>query len=380
MKVNVYKPSFKGHDSCELKGVLVTDKTCAQAIKKALENCQDSFNVYTPNISSSSVKKEYLDLMFKNALMWAQDYFTFLRKPYDVVLTDNSRLPLQKVLKETASGIKQNLGIKGVPTDPHLRGGNFYICEKNGQKEMLLSSGQKIYPLDFIRELYSVDKIVELPRLDYHLDLFIRPIGDGNVLVSDYSLTIQGLKDGIARINSYIKNNLLDKEEIQVFQKAVDNLQQAVVVFEKNIENDSYAPQKKLPMLINRLKFAGYNPIKVPGVYYDVQVSDDFKSTSGIGAGRGTVNIYKNNFLNAIAAKKDGKVVYITNSPLLDKSLGITSEIEKKTGFSTKNMFLESIEPYIQKENVFFIDEKITKKLFSYTGGIHCTASEIPEI
>lgn len=89
------------------------------------------------------------------------------------------------------------------------------------------------------------------------------------------------------------------------------------------------------------------------------------------------VNFYENNFINAIVTKKDGKLVYITNASLLDKKLGITPEIEAKTGFSTRSVFIESVAPYIDKENIHFIDEKTTEKLFKYTGGIHCTAAEI---
>lgn len=90
------------------------------------------------------------------------------------------------------------------------------------------------------------------------------------------------------------------------------------------------------------------------------------------------VKKYKNNFLNAIAAKQNGKLIYITNAPLLDKKLGITPEIEEKTGFSTKKLFVDSVAPYIDKENIHFIDEKTTEKLFDIMGGIHCTAAEMP--
>ena len=92
-------------------------------------------------------------------------------------------------------------------------------------------------------------------------------------------------------------------------------------------------------------------------------------------------SFYENNFINAIAYKKnDGKIGYITNASLLDKTLDITPEIEQKTGFSTKNMFIESVAPYIDKENIYFVDEKLTQKLFKNMGGIHCAASEIPVV
>ena len=92
-------------------------------------------------------------------------------------------------------------------------------------------------------------------------------------------------------------------------------------------------------------------------------------------------SFYENNFINAIAYKKhDGKIGYITNASLLDKTLDITPEIEQKTGFSTKNMFIESVAPYIDKENIYFIDEKLTKNLFKSMGAIHCSAAEIPVV
>ena len=89
------------------------------------------------------------------------------------------------------------------------------------------------------------------------------------------------------------------------------------------------------------------------------------------------VNDYFNNFTNAIVHKKDGELHYITNAPLLDTHLGITPEIEELTGFSTKNLFIESIEPFVKRENVHFIDEKTTNKLFDLCGGIHCSVAEV---
>lgn len=415
----INKISFKGYDARPIQGLMTTDKTSADALQKISKDT--GIEVYRPNIASKSIKKERFDLSQSNKLIWAQDYITALNHNVKAVLYDGSRDFLKRVLRATADGMEKDFGYKPVKAIPHLRGGNFFICNNNGKRELLLSENKMIYPEELCKTIFNVEKIHTIPKLDYHLDLFIRPLDNGNVLVADNEMTKQAMKQGIVKINQYIEtHNPSDKEkkELEDVIEQIDLLLQKLEITEKF---SPYKPVETTPKVIEALKNAGYNPIRIPAAYnYLTPVKDKdeekrrlnnfdqnmkelkrlahnyeghvekimdkfvelqtFKQKNNPYIGVELEYKYNNNFINAIAAQKDGKIIYITNAPLLDKELKITPEIEQKTGFSTKNMFIESVAPYIDKENIYFIDEKTTERLFNYMGGIHCTAAEIPAI
>lgn len=418
MQINNSDISFKGYDARKLKGLMFTDSKYANAVAKAIRNSDVDLDIFTPQITSKSVRKEYQFLVDKNSMIWAQDYFTFLKRPFEAVLADNTREVLQRSLKGIAGGIKNVLGTKAVPTDPHLRGGNFFICDNNGKREMLLLKDRNIYPHDFIKQLYEVENVIELPRLDYHLDLFIRPLDDGKILVSDNEMTKNALKLGIKKIDKYLAENTddVDAENLKKISNNLDLLVQKMEITEKH---DKYKPKETVHKVVDILQNAGYKPIKVPGSYYyleGIKVQDkvnelnnnfnknakavmDYASAHGNrmenfaknwiiaqkimvdndpNFGVELVNKYENNFINAIVTKQNNKLIYITNDSLFDEKYGITPEIERKIGFSTKKMFIDSIKDCVNEEDIHFIDKKSTENLFKFFGGIHCAASEIP--
>ena len=90
------------------------------------------------------------------------------------------------------------------------------------------------------------------------------------------------------------------------------------------------------------------------------------------------VHKYLNNFSNAIVTEKNNELVYITHEALLDDEIGLTDDIIKKIGFSTKQYFIDSIKDFVKPENIHFISKASTKELFKYLGGVHCIGAEIP--
>lgn len=58
--------SFKGYDARELKGLMCTDKTCADAINRTLKNSDTKIDVFTPQIASKSIRKEHVDELIQN--------------------------------------------------------------------------------------------------------------------------------------------------------------------------------------------------------------------------------------------------------------------------------------------------------------------------
>ncbi len=457
----ISQPSFSGYDARKLTGIFVTDKTCAQALKKLCDKTQ--LDVFVPNIASKSIRKEQSKLIEENKFLWAQDYLTFLNYQTKAVLFDNTRDFLKRVLRATGDGIKKDLNITPFKSEPHIRGGNFFICNNNGKKDLLISENRQIYPEELAKKLFNVDNIITLPKMDYHLDLCIRPLDNGNVLVSDINMTKAGMQNGIEKIKNYIEKNNITGKEKEELENVISNLvsqllpadrSQHLLTFSRchsknsftslcslsrifleqnninlmtekldiTLQFDKYKPQETVNKIEKILKDSGYNPIRVPANYHyldgvktkekeQTQLNnfqnnmdtlknlskndsakvramvdkfielETFKKDHDKNLGVELESFYENNFINAIAYKKhDGKIGYITNASLLDKTLDITPEIEQKTGFSTKNMFIESVAPYIDKENIYFIDEKLTKNLFKSMGAIHCSAAEIPVV
>lgn len=411
-------PSFKGYDARILKGLLVTDKAAAEALKKLAPKTE--LDVFLPSIASKSIKKERFTLSQSNELMWAQDYLTVLNHKVKAVLYDNTRDFLKRVLRATGDGMQRDFGFMPVKSAPHLRGGNFFLCNNKGRNEMLICEDKLLYPKEMFESIFNVEKIHTIPKLDYHLDLFIRPLDNGNVLVADNEKTKAALKTGIEKINKYITDNAPKEKELEELKEVVNQIESQLQNLEITEKHAPYKPVETTPKVVESLEQAGYNPIRVPANYYYLYILKDkqkekqilnkfndslklfeqisqgytkeeqaivqqymkleeFKLQNDKYLGADFVNKYENNFINAIVAKRkdDGKIVYITNAPLFDKTLGITAEIEQKTGFSTKNMFLESVAPYIEKQNIHFVDENTTKRLFNYFGGIHCSAAEI---
>ena len=86
--------------------------------------------------------------------------------------------------------------------------------------------------------------------------------------------------------------------------------------------------------------------------------------------------------MNAVVHKKnDGSLVFITNKSGLNDIYGLSKEISEKIDFDFEKMFIKSVEPYIKKENIYFVegtDNKIATLLETEGGGIHCLCNEIP--
>lgn len=421
MEINSYnKLAFTGYDARALKGVLVTDKISAEQLRKVLKDI--GLDVYTPQIASKSIKKEYHTLKETNQTVWAQDYFTILKNK--IVLYDNSREPLKRVLRACSEGLTKLLRfpLPSQKMDAHLRGGNYFICNVQGKSKLLIGENKKSFlPEKYLKAFHDSEEICPIPTLDYHIDLFVRPLNNGNILVADNELTVKSLTKLKSNYEKYLVEHNLNDVEKETYLKIIEQIYLHLEKFKITEEYDQYAPRETTEKLVTTLQEYNFNPIRVPGNYYylkpiqleqNVQEAlenfennmayiEDFGNKISPKAAAIAKNyvamqytllkltkdeigctvekFYNNNFLNAIAHQNNkGEIEYITNAALLDIDLGITPEIEAKTGLSTKNIFIESVSEYIDKKNIHFINEKLTERLFDYMGGIHCTAAEIP--
>lgn len=408
--------TFKGYDARSLKGLFVTSRECQRELSRVLRPFD--VDVFTPQIESKSVRKEFASLESQSRLLWTQDYFTFLKDK--AVLFDFSREHLQRVFRACADGIKKQMRLEPFRFNPHIRGGNFFICDVNGTKKLLINNDHVLFPDYMMKEFYDSDKICQMPKLNYHIDLFLRPLDNGNVLVADNKATVNSLNNLATKFQSYIEQNKLSEEETKSFEEIIEQIKLALMKFDITEQFDRYKPRETTEQVVDQLKQYGFNPIRVPGNYYyldkhksietakkhlsnfkaNIAHAREFSKTLSLedqkkfegwvkgqelymkdnpAFGVEFESFYNQNFVNAITFKdKNGKIVYITNAPLFDRMLGITPEIEERTGLSMRNEFIESIAPYVDRENIHFISDTLTEKLFKYTGGVHCTAAEIP--
>ena len=149
MKIQTSSQNFTGYDARPLKGLLVTDARCA----KALSNITKDLNlqILQPSIASKSVRKDFFNLSAENKLLWAQDYFTILAKR--AILFDSTRDYANRVFKAIAAGVEKSIGIKAIKSEPHLRGGNFFICEVDGKNKLLVGENRLIYSEDLFKKI-----------------------------------------------------------------------------------------------------------------------------------------------------------------------------------------------------------------------------------
>lgn len=415
LRYNSNNIEFKGYDARPLRGLFVLDKSCEGAVnqlKKLTE--KTGLDIFTPNIASKSINKEYASQAQQKHLLWCQDYLTNTRKKF--IIFDKSRDFLTRILRGVTDGMKKDLGLEPFGVPEHIRGGNFFICNNNGREELLINKLKGNYTEDVLKMAFNVERIHYIPSLDYHLDLFIRPLKDGKVLVADDSLTMKGLKTGIDKINEYLCKNNVDNNDKKILHDILDKLDEKIKFFDVTLNGSPRKPIETTEQVAKALTDAGYEPIKVPANYYileGVKTADKVKEHS-INFEKNSAelrrlaktpeelrkveeyieiqkklmsnsetfgvelnNLYSNNFVNAIVTEKDGKIIYITNASLLDKQLGITPEIENRIDFSMKKLFVDSVKPYIDKENIHFINEDTTEKLFEKFGGVHCIGAEI---
>ena len=79
--------------------------------------------------------------------------------------------------------------------------------------------------------MYSCDKMTILPQMDYHLDLFIRPLDKKRVLVADDRKTLDVLKDGFQKLHNFILT--LPAEERTKYRNAYTTFGSKISNFQK---------------------------------------------------------------------------------------------------------------------------------------------------
>ena len=297
----------------------------------------------------------------ENAIKWAQDIATVT--PNKNVLTNSTWYAL-------GEGIAKKYDKKPIYSSyHHILGGNLFYIKNGLEENLLIGMDEKLRhkgQTARMKKFFGVNKIMYVPQMDYHLDLFIRPLDNKRVLVANDDMTIKMFETGIKTFIDAAMKAKNDYKELTQIDSIIEKLLLQKKCFSDAVKNNNDRPSYK--EIAKTLTKKGFEPIPVPGrVYY--HKGEDLVQTL--------------NYMNAVVAVNDNdEMVYITNKSKLDEKFGITKEIEEKYGFSTEKYFKDAISEYIKPENIHFISgyaNSIADDLERLAGGIHCKICEIPE-
>ena len=175
MNLNFSSINFKGYDVAPLKALHI-DSWTSDAIRSELEEIGKNENI------------EIRDAF--DYYKWAQDMKMIIKKNGKPFVVANNRVD-----ENYLDQIKRKYGIDSKVNDLIATGGNTFIGKYPiGVKWMLIGVDElDTKSLDYLSQEYGIkqENIFSIPQQNYHLDMFIRPIGYPYVLVDSPALTRQ---------------------------------------------------------------------------------------------------------------------------------------------------------------------------------------------
>lgn len=287
-------------------------------------------------------------------------------------LQTNKTIPLSEEYVVTTFG-KTKESLDKMLDNTHLRGGNYFITKnKSGEDEVLIGADElKKFNEEQIQQMLKVDKIHVIPQMDKDLDMFIRPLNNGKVLIADDNMTKNAMAEGLIKIRETAQKCVArnDYASYERLRRPYNMLSMMLDAFDNVAAANKFA---KTDETANALEKAGYEVIRVPGRLYSVSQTNPDKLTP----------LY--NFMNAnVLLNNDNELVYITNDSIFDRAtLGITKDIENMTGFSMKKSFFNELGKYVNLEHAYTIagdNNAITETLLNDGKGIHSMCAEVLE-
>ena len=358
---NVESPKFAGYDARPLKGFYMGSNTHNIAMEMQKIGKREGFKVFSKLTNGTFATCEEMNpkrMIYSYDDLWAQDIWTFLPQKL-----------ITKAGQKDARPICNHFNLQLDDDKKHLSGGNMFIINM-GDKDQIFVGEDELdkFSLQEIKERYDSDFVHVLPQMDYHLDLFIRPLDEKRVLVADDSYSMKILEKGHEEFKQYIKNNWLERSTVAKI--ILRKFEETIADFQKQIDLNKLAQTEDV---VKKLKMSGITPIRVPGRIYNTNYFD----------GYGTFLTHKCNYINANVLKNnDGDIVYITNKSDIDDSLMLNSFIAGNFKFRFQDEFVKSLSPFVKPEKVYFINGDngyiSTSMLPELQGGIHCACTEIP--
>lgn len=361
--------TFTGYDARRLRALCFSHKVGGVTNELSEIGQKVGFDVFVA--SGKSLCKPQNIISFSplaNCNPWAQDIAVVT--PQNRVTAAICNHDLASLMTKKFFGLDNRAKIGITPP----AGGNLFFVDAGNNNTVLLAGENtaKINDIEKLKDFYGVKEIHFIPQMDFHLDLFIRPLDKKRVLVCDDDLTMDVLTRGKEKIKNYITKNRKGIFKQIKLNRLENNLNEKISAFEKaQFENPfkNVSTNKVCEVLEN----LGFTTIRVPGRYYSVKqlICDDISL------------FHEVNYMNSIVHKsKEGKLYYITNKSLIDENLKLTPDLIEDLDFSFEKEFIKSLSGLISDKNIYFMRGKndfIPKKLLQSRGGIHCFASEVPE-
>lgn len=417
MNINPHSTvSYKGYDARLLRGFLMSSNCGRIGNEMEKIGLKEGFKIFSfnANMTTPSCCEGVSKDRFGAFNMWAQDYWTIVKNKLLTICFDDKASAIKKFFNlknditqqatrnlpaidainnavvdilnrtegrsanepEVVSGLlaafkldEQRAKISEIQYKTHIEGGNIYIVKGDNGSEVIVGSDRKDeFDEEDIQAMYNAQKVTTLPMMDYHIDLFIRPLNKKQILLTDDDMTLEVLKKGYHKFSSFVKS--LPNDEKVMYQKRLDMMRCFMEEFANHINENSMAKSSEVASV---LKNNGYKVIRVPGRVYETK----YKYDEPVG-----ISHYCN-YINAnVLENKDGELVYITNKSRVDEMLGLNKEISDKIGFSFETEFIKSISEYVKPEHIYFVegdDHYVSDKmLYGYQGGIHCACTEVP--
>ena len=318
MNINPIKNnySFKGYDALPLKAIHIQDRVA------------DSFFWELEEIG----KKEDFEVRYsRDIIKWTQDHKTIIEKKGQPFMLASYRSG-----DSFFEDLRKKYNISGRNSANYVTGGNCFIGKNHrGEKWMLVGREEFLTETERkeVGKEYGIKpkNIIEIPQHDFHLDMFMRPIGYPFILVNNPKL----VKEKLRELNT---------------NGEFDDLEKAHKEYEKERAQE-YEEQKKV---ITKLKKMGFYPIEIAGVY-----------GSGI------------NFMNAIVNQHpNGSISYITNG---------TDSLDGRTKIFQDIFEQDLKELTVGIDKVYFVngvvnkdDNFLMKQIKHAHGGLHCMSAEEP--
>lgn len=324
MKTSTLNISFKGYDAAPLKRVFI-ERCTSGPIKHEMEQIAQCEN--------------FKLCLANDYIKWAQDDKTIIERDNKPHLVSNLRSD-----EGFMSDLQNTYGITTSYAKTFVTGGNSFIGKlPNGEKWMLIGEDEihrNKTKKDIAKEYGIKEKNIHIiPQQNYHLDMFIRPIGYPYVLVDSPKLVEKKLKT-----MNWIK-----------FPYDYTQLRNGFLEYERKRNHRGYTSSDDT---IKALKKAGFKPIEVAAVL-----------GSGI------------NFMNAIVNQhQNGTISYITNSTACECSF--FSELEKdfEKELREKVPNIDSVHFVAGKDfNSIYERNYMMANLEHKGGGIHCMSLEEPD-
>ena len=357
MRINLAPDkSFQGYDARRLKAICIGTNRSGVANELSAIGKRVGFDVFIPTAAGLENIDNVHRAINLGHKLWLQDLVT--TTPQNLVLPVFATEMLARFVAKAFNKDCVNKSIN-IPA-----GGNMFYMQNSqtGMNDLLIGADDvKDIAQEDIKSVLGVDNITAIPQMDFHIDMFLRPLENNTILIADDEMTLRVLRHGMSCINNVLAKNPNNKNELKKIYK---KLAAVFNEFQANIEKNTSVG---LAITESRLKKSGYMPVRVPGRIYTVDGQNSLRHTT--------------NFMNAIVTKNDkDELVYITNKSFLDEDCGIDYKVQKQIGFSFEQEFLKSILAYVKPRNVHFVsgeERYLANLLHDSFGGIHCITTEI---